>query len=61
VGEAVGGLKETARGEEFGFGERCSDEMESDRQVARLTAGHRNRREAGEVGGNREDILEVEL
>jgi hypothetical protein len=40
VGETVGGLEEAARGEEFGFGERRSDEMETDRQVTGLAARH---------------------
>lgn len=57
----MGGLEETTRGEQFGFGERRPDEMETDRQMAGLAAGHRDRREAGQVGGNREDVLEVKL
>ena len=46
MGVTMGGLEETARGEEFGFGERRADEMETHRQVAGLTAGHRNRRDS---------------
>jgi hypothetical protein len=57
----MGGLEETTRGEKFGFGERRPDEMETDREMAGLTAGQRDCREASEVSGNRKNVLEVEL
>jgi hypothetical protein len=41
--------------------ERCSDEVEADREMAGFAARDRDRRKAGEVGGNREDVLEIEL
>jgi len=36
----MGGLEEATRGEQFSFGERSTHEVEADRQVVGLTAGH---------------------